>query len=82
MSCAVCGFEGQLVRHHWRGRAGGLSYRDICRECNALLVSGLFLSYLTLGGCLPPWETQRRAVRHVRGLEQMPERQARAVLRP
>lgn len=30
---------------------------------------------------MPPWETQRRSVRHYRGIERMLERQARAVLR-
>ena len=78
--CEACGAEGQLVQHHWSDRDGEEQHRQICRVCNALLIPRLFLHYLTLRCYLPPWETQRRAVRHVRGVEIMPERQARAIL--
>ena len=80
-TCECCGVAGdRLVRHHWHDRRDRVHYRTLCRLCNAVLVPGLFLHYLVVGNWLPPWETQKAAVLHVRGLKSMDKRRASAVL--
>ena len=82
MVCEICGCgESRMVRHHWHDKRGNVHYRRLCRVCNALLVPQLFLMYLVIGCDLPPWETQYRAIRHIRGIEKMTDRQARAILK-
>ena len=82
MICECCGNDtDRTVIHHWYDRDGARQERVVCRACNAHLVTCNFKCYLsTMRTTLPVWGTQRRVVRHIRGVELLTVRQVNAMI--